>query len=65
MIDVKETEENTFQITWDENDPAESMLNTWTEEDFIRVIRECLEKIVNVQHTRERNSKNENQTELV
>jgi len=48
MIDVKETEENTFKITWDENDPVESMLNTWTEEDFIRAIQEDLEKIVNV-----------------
>lgn len=45
-IDVKEINENTFQISWDENDPLESILNTWTEEDFINCIRDCCNKIL-------------------
>lgn len=38
MIDVKENEDGTFEISWDENDPVESVLNTWTEQDFIDTI---------------------------
>ena len=38
MIDCKENEDGTFTITWDENDPVESVLNTWTEQDFIDTI---------------------------
>jgi hypothetical protein len=44
MIKVKELEDHSFEISWDENDPVESMMNTWTEEDFIRAIREELKK---------------------
>ena len=43
-IQVRELENNEFQITWDPNDPIESMLSTWTEEDFIREIREYCEQ---------------------
>lgn len=46
MIKVIENEDNSFTITWDENSPTESILNTWTEEDFIRVISEYLESLV-------------------
>lgn len=38
MIDVKEEQDGSFTISWDENDPSESMFNTWTEQDFIDAI---------------------------
>jgi len=38
MIEVKEKEDGSFDISWDENDPTESILNTWTEQDFIDCI---------------------------
>jgi hypothetical protein len=44
MITVKEEFDGSFTISWDENDPVESMMNTWTEEDFIRAIQEELKK---------------------
>jgi len=45
MIDVKQEDDNTFTITWDENDPHESMFNTWTEEDFINAIQNKLQSL--------------------
>jgi hypothetical protein len=47
MIEVTENEDKSFTITWDENSPTESILNTWTEDDFIRVIMEHLDKVDN------------------
>ena len=44
MIDVKDNQDGSFTIYWDENDEMESMLNTWKEEDFIQAIREGFEK---------------------
>lgn len=38
MIEVKEENDGSFTISWDKNDPKESILNSWTEEDFIKVI---------------------------
>jgi hypothetical protein len=38
MIEVTEREDGSFDISWDENDPTESILNTWTEQDFIKNI---------------------------
>ena len=38
MIEVKEESNGTFTISWDENDPVESLMNTWTEQDFINAI---------------------------
>ena len=40
MIDVKEEQDGSFTISWDENDPTESILNTWTSQDFIDCIME-------------------------
>jgi chaperonin cofactor prefoldin len=40
MIDVKQEDDGTLTISWDENDPQESILNTWTEEDFINAIQD-------------------------
>lgn len=45
MMDCKETEEG-FEITWDPDDPIESVFNTWTEEDFIRVIMEAANSVI-------------------
>lgn len=47
MIEVKELENNTFEISWDENDPVEKILNDWTEEDFINAIQEHLDNLKN------------------
>lgn len=46
MIEVTTNEDNTLTITWDKNSPTESILNTWSEEDFIRCIMDALEKPV-------------------
>ncbi len=45
MIQVIENEDKSFTISWDETSPTESILNTWTEEDFIKAIMEHLEKL--------------------
>jgi len=45
MINVEQINENEFSITWDENSPEESIFNTWTEEDFIRALKDYVEKI--------------------
>jgi hypothetical protein len=42
MINVKQENDGTFTISWDENDPQESILNTWTQEDFINAIQNKL-----------------------
>ncbi len=46
-IEVKENEDGSFDISWDENDPSESMFNTWTAEDFKNAISDYLEKLKN------------------
>jgi hypothetical protein len=46
MIDVKEENDGSFTISWDENDPIESILNTWTEEDFIDCIRKRCKEVL-------------------
>jgi hypothetical protein len=45
-IEVTENEENTLTITWDKTSPTESILNTWTEEDFIRVIMDACQDVI-------------------
>jgi hypothetical protein len=45
MIDVKENEDGSLDISWDENDPHESILNTWTKEDFVKAITDHLEAL--------------------
>lgn len=45
MIEVTEKEDGTFDISWDENDPKESILNTWTEQDFINAIQSFLNSL--------------------
>ena len=41
------TYELEFEISWDENDPTESMFNTWTETDFLNAIQEHLDNLKN------------------
>lgn len=43
-IEVNENEDGSFDIFWNENDPVESVLNTWTSDDFIKVISEYLDQ---------------------
>ncbi len=45
MIEVHENEDGSFQITWDENDPIEKILNDFTEEDFIQALKEHIEQV--------------------
>ena len=45
MIEVTQDDDKTLTITWDENDPQESILNTWTEEDFINAIQNKLQSL--------------------
>ena len=45
MIQVIENEDKSFTISWDETSPTESILNTWTEEDFINAIDEYLQNL--------------------
>ena len=42
MIEVTENDDKTFTISWDENDPQESIFNDFTEEDFINLIQDYL-----------------------
>ena len=43
-IGCVENEDGTFTISWDENDPIESMFNDWSEQDFIDLLwRRCEE----------------------
>lgn len=42
MIKVTENDDGSLTIDWDENDPVESQLNHWSEEDFVNAIREGL-----------------------
>ena len=39
MINVKDHEDGSFTIEWDENDPQESIFNDWTKEDFIQFFK--------------------------
>jgi len=41
-IKVTQDDENKFTIEWDENDPQESIFNTWKEKDFINAIEDYL-----------------------
>ena len=45
MIDCKENEDGTFTISWDENDPQESIFNDFKEEDFINLIQNYLKSL--------------------
>lgn len=42
MIEVKEGKDGEIILSWDENDPVESKLNNWTEEDFVKFFTELI-----------------------
>ncbi len=44
-IEVTENEDGSFDISWDETSPTESIFNDWTTEDFIKAIMEHLQKL--------------------
>lgn len=44
MIDVTQNQDGSFNITWDENDPKESILNQYTQDDFKALIQNYLER---------------------
>lgn len=46
-IDVTEQPDGSLTITWDPNDPEEAVLSTWTEEDFLKVLREAAQERLN------------------
>ena len=50
MIKVEQEEDGSFTISWDENDPKESMFNSWTKEDFQNAIGQYLKQIGNDNH---------------
>jgi len=45
MIEVTENADKTFTISWDENDPQESIFNDFTEQDFIDLIQNYLNSL--------------------
>ena len=45
MIEVTENDDKTFTISWDENDPTESIFNDFKEEDFINLIQNYLNSL--------------------
>jgi hypothetical protein len=47
MIEVQEEQDGSFTISWDHNDPVESQMNDWTQQDFIDAIMEGCNKIGN------------------
>ena len=44
-IEVQQISEHTFEISWDENDPQESVFNNFTEQDFLDIIKEHINKL--------------------
>ena len=44
MINVKDNEDGSFTVEWDENDEDESFFNDWTKEDFTTFFRLCAER---------------------
>ena len=44
-IEVQQISEHTFEISWDENDPKESVFNHFTEQDFLNIITEYINKL--------------------
>ena len=51
MINCIEEDDGSLTITWDENDPIESQLNTWTESDFIDCIMKRCQELLDSSET--------------
>jgi len=39
-------DDETITFEWDENNPKESMLNTWTEQDFLNAILNYCKEVI-------------------
>ena len=48
MINVTQKSENTFIIEWDHEDPGESIFNSFTEQDFIEVLKYYAERSLSI-----------------
>lgn len=48
MINVTQESENTFTIEWDHEDPGESIFNSFTEQDFIEVLKYYAERSLSI-----------------
>jgi hypothetical protein len=44
-IKVTERGDGSFDIDWNPNDPVESIMNEWNEEDFIQALKDHLETV--------------------
>lgn len=45
-IKVEENEDGSLEIFWDKYDPVESILNTWTEQQFIDAIMQTANEVL-------------------
>ena len=48
MINVTQESENTFIIEWDHEDPGERIFNSFTEQDFIEVLKYYAERSLSI-----------------
>jgi hypothetical protein len=44
MIEVTQEPDGSMTIDWNPKDPVESIMNEWTEEDFIKALQEYIEQ---------------------
>lgn len=45
MIEVKEEKDGSLTISWDPNDPVESIFNDYTEEDFTNKLSNYIKEL--------------------
>jgi len=45
LIEVKEEDDGSFTLTWDDTDPRLEHINSWTKEDWIEAIEEGLTQL--------------------
>ena len=62
MINVKDNGDGSFIIEWDENDPAESIFNDWTKEDFIQFFQYAAERDFNLSKDAEKSGEESGET---
>ncbi len=41
---IKEHDDGSFEIIWDENNPEEAIFNDWTKQDFIDYFKKRMEE---------------------
>jgi len=57
MIEVTENDNGTFTISWDENDPLESVFNDWSEKDWIKMLKDAADEILSKKEYSSKNFK--------